>query len=200
MPWVRWPGAEVVGPGTLTVSSGTEVKVIGGSGLAPIPVAASPGTAVGSEGGGAVITTGGGAAASAPHRLSSYQVDDPDRLGELTWDSRPPRVAVVVESQTTIHPDFAEWVAVVRYDVTGGALDRINLKVPKEWAARAKLHLTGEELPSSAQVIGPSTFWSIVPRRPLWGSHRFVLRSSMPLGTERRVRPSRGRPAGMGGR
>ena len=28
--------------------------------------------------------------------------------------------------------------------------------------------------------IGPSAFWTIAPERPLWGSHRFVLRSSLP--------------------
>ena len=69
---------------------------------------------------------------------------------------------------------------------------------PRSWAARAKLHLTGDELPSSAQVVGPSTFWSIVPKRPLWGSHRFVLRSSLPLGTEREFVHPEVAPLGWG--
>ena len=33
------------------------------------------------------------------------------------------RVNVLVDSQMTIHPDSVDWVAVLRYDVVGGALD-----------------------------------------------------------------------------
>ena len=40
--------------------------------------------------------------------------------------SMPARVSVLVDSQMTIHPDSAEWVAVLRYDVVGGALTRFT--------------------------------------------------------------------------
>ena len=43
----------------------------------------------------------------------------------------------------TIHPDSAEWVAVLRYDVVGGALDVIHLKMPAAWAAGAELRSHG---------------------------------------------------------
>jgi hypothetical protein len=86
-----------------------------------------------------------------------------------------------VESQLTIGPDVADWTSVIRYDVVGGGLDRIDLKIPAPWAARARLYHSGADLRSPAQVVGPSAFWTISPPRPLWGSHRLVLRSSLPL-------------------
>ena len=41
----------------------------------------------------------------------SYRVEDSEKLGSLQWSSAPPRVNVLIESQITIHPDSAEWVA-----------------------------------------------------------------------------------------
>jgi hypothetical protein len=120
--------------------------------------------------------------------LLSYQVNDPARLGELAWESPPPRIAVVVDSQLTIHADFAQWVAAIRYDVVGGGLDRIDLKIPAAWAQQAKLHLAGEDPPPPRiDAASGSAFFSIAPQRPLWGSHRLVLRSTLPLGSGREV-------------
>ena len=67
----------------------------------------------------------------------------PLNFGELTWTSPPPRVTVLIESQLTIQPDSAEWVAIVRYDVLGGALDSIHLKVPTAWTANAQIEMSG---------------------------------------------------------
>lgn len=192
-PWVGWPGAEP-GPGTLVVLSSTRASLVGASGLSQDPAAttaplAAPGPSSGSgsgSGGSPTAIGQGTAAAASPSRLA-FQVNDPARLGELSWESRPPRVAVIVQSQLTIHPDFAEWVAVLRYDVAGGALDRINLRLPTAWAARTRLRLSGEELQHTTQSVEPSAFWSITPPRPLWGSRRFVLRSTLPLGAAREV-------------
>ncbi len=201
-PWVGWPGAEP-GPGSLVVLSNTRASLVGAEGLSPAPAASAAASlatpAAGGGLGGALAAIGQGtSAAAAPARLA-FQVDDPSRLGDLSWESRPPRVAVVVQSQLTVHPDFAEWVAVLRYDVAGGALDRINLKVPTAWAARARLRLSGDELQPSAQVVEPSTFWSITPSKPLWGSRRFVLRSTLPLGSGREVAFPEVAPLGWGG-
>jgi hypothetical protein len=195
-PWVGWPGAEVV-PGSLTVSGGIAPEIAGGMGLIPSPTAASPEPTVGAGAGGAAVVGGEASATLAGSRLS-YRVNDSTRLGELRWESRPPRVAVVVESQLTIHPDFAQWVAVFRYDVTGGGLDRINLRIPAPWAARAKLSLSGEGPQPQPQVIGPSAFWSIMPGRPLWGSHRFVLHSTLAIGPGREIVQPEVAPLGRG--
>jgi hypothetical protein len=195
-PWIGWPGADV-SPGSLTIFSGTRTTLEGGTGLSPATVSAAPEPSIGIGVGGAVIATGEGAASPAPARLS-YQVNDPTRLGELSWDSRPPRVAVVVESQITIHTDIAQWVAVVRYDVAGGALDEINLRIPSTWADGAKLHLSGDELQTTARALDSSTFWKVVPGRPLWGSHRFVLRSTLPLGADREIAYPEVAPLGWG--
>ena len=107
------------------------------------------------------------------------------------WEKagKPPRVAVLVESQVTIDQDSAEWVAVIRYDVAGGPIDAINLKVPTEWARGASVWLDGlspQQVPESrrgTQTRGDATFWSIRPDRPIWGSQRLVVRSSAPMTT-----------------
>jgi hypothetical protein len=195
-PWIGWPGA-VVSPGSLTIVSGTRTTLEGGTGLSPTAVVAPPEPSIGVGVGGAVIATGERAAAPAPARLS-YQVNDPTRLGELSWDARPPRVAVVVESQLTIHSDFAQWVAVVRYDVAGGAVNEVDLRIPSAWAAGAKLHLSGDDLQMTARVVDSSAFWRVVPGRPLWGSHRFVLRSTLPLGVDREIVYPEVAPLGWG--
>ena len=68
-------------------------------------------------------------------------------LGEIVWDSIPARVSVSIESQLTIHPDSAEWVAVLRYDVVGASLDAIHLKLPVAWAAERRASPRGERIP-----------------------------------------------------
>ena len=60
-----------------------------------------------------------------------YRVDRPESLGRLTWDFPPPRAAVTVQSHLTIHPDSAEWVAALTYNVSGGPMTRsIELRPP----------------------------------------------------------------------
>ncbi len=178
------------------VTSRTKAVLWGGSGLSPIPIAASPEPTTGATDAGAAPASAGGSAAPAAFLLS-YQVNDPARLGELTWESPPPRVSVVVESQLTIHADFAQWVAVVRYDVIGGGLDRIDLRIPAAWAQRARLQIAGDD-PPPPRVELPSAFFSIVPRRLLWGSHRLVLTSRLPLGPGREVIYPEVSPLGRG--
>ena len=134
---------------------------------------------------------------SAPYR-SAYQVDDSSRLGEILWESAPPRVTVTIESQMTLYPDFARWVAVVRYDVMGGALDAIHLETPTAWAAQAKVQLSGEDIQLTPGVRGPSAFWTIAPRRPLWGSHRLVVHSMLPLPADREIAYPELMPRGPG--
>ena len=46
----------------------------------------------------------------------------------------------------TIHPDSAEWVAVLRYDVIGGALDAIRLRMPAAWAAERRAPSVGQRI------------------------------------------------------
>lgn len=170
-PWIDWVGAET-GTGSLVVSSDSKPVLTGAEGTIPIPpppVSLEP-----------------GGLRSAPYRLA-YQVDDSSRLGEIRWEPAPPRVTVTIESQMTLYADFAQWVAVVRYDVMGGALDAIHLEIPAAWAAQANLHISGEDFQLTPGVRGPSTVWTIKPRRPLWGSHRLVIRSTLALPADREI-------------
>ena len=127
-----------------------------------------------------------------------FLVDGSAKLGELRWITPGPRVNVVIESQLTIHPDLAEWVAVVQYEVAAGALESIHLKVPTAWAARAQVERGDDGLKSQGgirEVPPPSGIsppiarsggrvgWSCgrpcpspparkcsIPRSPRWGS------------------------------
>ena len=168
--------------GFLTISSIPKPEVHGSAGLTLMTSESSP---------------AGGTTTAPGHRLT-YRVDDPRKLGEIVWESIPPRVSVSIESQVTIHPDTAEWVAVLRYDVIGGALDAIHLEMPADWAAKAELHLSGNEYQLTAETRGPSAFWSITPERPIWGSQRFVLRSTLPLAADREIVHPQITPRGRG--
>ena len=90
---------------------------------------------------------------------------------------------VLIESQMTIHPDSAEWVAALRYDVAGGALDSIHVKLPTAWALKSQIQLPGGEFHrrSDPPAPGPVTLWTLKPDHPIWGSQRLVLRSTLPL-------------------
>jgi len=162
-PWLEVSGMENAA-GTLIISSASRLQVTGARGLTLMP--ASPAVAAGQ---------------ADPRVDQTYRVDDPARLGTLQWISAPPRVNVLIESQITIHPDSAEWVAVLRYDVLGGALDTIHLKLPATWAMRAQVELAGGEFRPRSDPLGPFMFWRISPERPVWGSQRVVLRSALPL-------------------
>ena len=165
-PWFWWDGMET-SAGFLTISSIVKPELRGATGL----------TLLSSESSSAVVTT-------SPNHRSTYRVDDPRKLGELRWESMPARVSVAIESQMTINPDSAEWVAVLRYDVIGGALDAIHLKMPAAWAAGVSLHLSDNDFQLTKETRGPDAFWTITPARPIWGSQRFVLNASRPLDSE----------------
>ena len=149
---------------TLIISSASRLQAISAPGLTLLPA-------------GPALAAGGTDARA----RQTYRVEDPAKLGSLQWSSAPPRVNVLIESQITIHPDWAEWVAVLRYDVAGGALDSIHLKLPTTWAMRAQVDLAGGKFRHRFDPLGPFMFWKLSPERAVWGSQRVVLRSALPL-------------------
>ena len=170
VPWPRWPGRQEQ-PGTLTVVSPTRFKLLGVEGDAtPRPVA----------------STASSTATGAPVRLT-YRVDRPEALGKLRWEVEPPRVAVFVRSQLTLNPESAEWFADLRYEISGGPLEEINLRLPADWARHASVWLEGIGLQQISETRGESTFWTLRPERPVWGTQRVVVRSTapFPLGSSR---------------
>ena len=50
----------------------------------------------------------------------------------------------------------------------------------------------------TTETRGPAAFWTITPERPIWGSQRFVLRSSRPLGDDREIVHPEISPLGRG--
>lgn len=165
VPWPRWFGQDEQ-PGTLTVVAPSPIQLIPSSTAADGP-AETPGPAP---------PTG------PPYRMT-HRVNRPDDPGRVRWEVEPPRVAVLVRSQLTIDPESAGWVAEIRYDVSGGPLDAINLRLPTDWARAASVGFAGAGV-SHQQVTetrGETTYWSLRPERPVWGSQRLVVRSSIPF-------------------
>jgi hypothetical protein len=179
-PWFRWDGTESLA-GFLTISSISKPEMRGSTGL----------TLISAESSRAGVT-------ATPRYRSTYRVDDPGKLGEILWESVQARVSVSIESQMTIHPDSAEWVAVLRYDVIGGALDAIRLRMPAAWAANAELRFSGSQYQLTRETSGLFSFWSITPERPIWGSQRFVLRATRSLDSDREIDFPEISPLGQG--
>jgi hypothetical protein len=162
VPWLRSVDAESR-PGTLTITSAAPFQLDAGPGVVLI----NPGPAAG--------------ATSGPLMRKTYRVDRPEDLGRLRWEVEPPRVGVQVLSRLTVHPDSAEWVAVLRYDVSAGASNAVHLRLPTAWASQARVEVMGEGHALTAESRGAMTTWMIRPDRPIWGTCRLVVRSAVPL-------------------
>jgi len=107
----------------------------------------------------------------------SYRVDQPEGLGLLRWEIQPPRVDVQTRSQLSINPDSVEWVAALRYDVSGGATDTLKLTLPTVWAESAEISLMGAAYQLTSESRGDVTSWTIRPEQPIWGSQDLTIRS-----------------------
>jgi len=186
-PWLEVTGMETASA-SLIISSLSRLQAISAPGLTLPPteltlLPAGPAPAAG---------------VSDPRTRQIFRVENPAKLGFLQWSSAPSRVNVLIESQITIHPDSAEWVAVLRYDVGGGALDSIHLKLPTTWAARAQVDVAGGVYSQKSEPLGPFMFWTISPERAVWGSQRVVLRSALPLLPTQELRLPEIAPLGRG--
>jgi len=184
LPWIGVAAPAVVLPGTLEIASRGEVDLTSAEGGAT-PLAAGE------------VEPAEGETAPGWSRWV-YRIDDPAKVGELRWAPPPPRVNVQITSQLTVHPDSAEWVAVLLYDVIGGELDAIHLKAPAAWAARARLQMTGLDHQLTTESRDQSTYWTMTPERPIWGPQRVVLRSSLPLASEQEIDFPEVSPLGRG--
>lgn len=163
IPWPRWRAQEQQSV-ALTVVSPTRFQLVRPTGKSPVLAEpAAPGSAQDST------------------IRATYQIGPADAPGMLRWEVEPPRVAVFVRSQVTLDPDTAEWMAVLRYEVYGGPLDQINLGLPSSWARGASVWLEGVGHQQVTLTKGENTFWEIRPERPVWGSQRLVVRSTVPF-------------------
>ncbi|HEX8200151.1 MAG TPA: hypothetical protein VF590_06660, partial [Isosphaeraceae bacterium] len=147
VPWPRWPGAEEE-PGLLTIAGAALAQITSRepAGVVKLP----PGDA------------------TAPGRLA-YRVERPEALNRLSWTAEPPRVDVAVRSWVRIDPGSAQWTARVDYQVSGGAIDAIRLKLPDAWAAVARAEVLGGGHRLAAEAAGEATGWTIRPAEPVWG-------------------------------
>jgi hypothetical protein len=180
-PWLTWEGVDAIA-GFVTLTSPAKPEMRGASGL----------TLISTESARAGLS-------AAPRHRSTYRVDNLHALGEMVWESIPARVNVAIESQLTIDPDSSEWIAVLRYDVIGGALDVIRLRMPAIWAANAELRFAGSAYQLTRETSGAFAFWSITPERPIRGSQRFVVRATRASNADREIDYPEVSPLGQGG-
>jgi len=163
VPWPRWIDAKVR-PGTLSIAGTTPFHLATQAGVVPLDV----------------NSTEASEASTLPHR-KTFRVSLAEGLGKLRWELEPARVGVQIRSHMTIHPDWAEWVAMLRYEVSGGACDVVHLKLPSAWAASAELTIAGDTHQLTSEARGPTTFWAIRPERPFWGSQQLIVRATRPI-------------------
>jgi hypothetical protein len=185
-PWIELLGVENL-PGKLVIDSEVPLDIKDATGLfaLPSPKASSP----------APLPM---AAEARRESRFVYRIDDSSRLGHLSWISPSPTVNVAIESQMQIHRDAAQWVAVLRYDVLGGARQNIHLKLPAAWAFNAQLDLAGTAFHHRTASVGPSMFWTITPDHPVWGTQRLVIRSALANPADQEVAYPEIAPLGQG--
>jgi hypothetical protein len=164
VPWPAWEGFEE-GPGALAVFAPASV---------PVRLDAAPGSAEVDLGLLARIRAG-----RAP-RLS-YRVSRPSGLKALRWTSEVPKVAVSVQSQVTVHPGSAEWLASARYQVAGGPFGTLALRLPREWASLARVDVPGARFRVESTSAGRDVVWTIRLDEPAWDSLRLIVRAARPL-------------------
>ncbi len=159
-PWPSWSDA-VEEPGTLTLVALTPPQVEHGRGLTSLtagdPIAAST---------------------QVPVFRKVYRVEHPDDAGAVAWRAAAPRVAVFLNSRLGIGENSAELNATIRYEVAGGPLGSLYLKVPSAWAEGAQVEVAGDNVQMIAETRGEWTLWTLRPRKPIWGSARLVVRLS----------------------
>ena len=116
-----------------------------------------------------------------PQSLQLFRVTRWPGAGRLRREVETPRVNVLIDSRLRLDPESAEWTVAVRYDVGGGPLSVINLKLPADWARQASVQLPGTTFQRLSETKGDVTYWSIRPDRPAWGSQRLLIRSRLPF-------------------
>jgi hypothetical protein len=116
-----------------------------------------------------------------------FQVEAGADAGTTVWQASPPRVAVSLRNRLAVSEESAELNATIRYDVAGGPLDVLYLRVPATWAKEAKVELVGDSYQQTSETRGEWMIWTIRPRRPIWGSARLLVRSSRDLGAQEEI-------------
>ena len=165
VPWPDWPGQNVA-PGRLVVSGPVRAELVDSPGASEeAPETPGPGRP----------------SSTASAFRAAYRVGRPSALGRLRWKAEPAGASVHLQNQLTVRPETVDWLAVVRYEVSGGLLDAINLKVSGDWAKDATVELDGVGHQRVTEVQEGVTYWLIRPDRPVWGTQRLVVRSSRPF-------------------
>jgi hypothetical protein len=125
---------------------------------------------------------------------SDDQFDDPTAQvesgadpGTIGWQATAPKVAVSLRNRLAVSAESADLSSTIRYDVTGGPLDVLYLRVPATWAKEARVELVGDSYQLTSETRGDWMIWTIRPRRPIWGSARLLVRATRDLGAQETI-------------
>ncbi len=156
-PRLRWSDATEEA-GSLTLVSTSRPSAEPASGAPAVPLVESP-------------------AAGPVPSPRTYRIERPGDVAAIRWQAAPPRVGVFVQSRLAVGEDAAELDATVRYEVAGGPLDVIYLKLPTAWAEAARAQLVGDAFQRTTEARGDWTTWTIRPDHPIWGMARLRIES-----------------------
>lgn len=111
----------------------------------------------------------------------AYRVTQPHDLGRIRWMETGPMARVIAHSLLTIHPESTTLATTLRYDVAGGPLRTLVVRVPNEWADTARIRAFGHDGNFERRVNGGSTEFSIDLSQPLWGTQFVQIDSVRPF-------------------
>jgi hypothetical protein len=168
VPWPVWQDAKV-SPGVLTLVAAGKLQFDPGAGVNSISAVDQI------------------AAAGLPSFRKVFKVTRPEDLREVTWQASALNVGVKLLSRIVVGDHATQLHTTIRYNVVGGPVQDLFLKVPTLWAKDAKIEIVGDELQQTKEIRGEWTFWTIRPRNPVWGAVTLVLHAARPTAAQERL-------------
>lgn len=99
-----------------------------------------------------------------------FNVLDPSTLPALVWSPSSSRANVRVESHLILGKDQVLWGAAVRYQIRGGPLDALLLRIPAPWSRPDSTSITlldaAQPYTVSSSISRDDVVWTIRPRQP----------------------------------
>lgn len=115
---------------------------------------------------------------------AAYRVTGASPSGLIRWSVEPPRANVLLRSHLTFYPEDVEWVAMARYQMSGGPTTSVRLEMPSEWAGAADIEASRGSPVIRREGSGGRTVVTLDFEEPLWGSVDLLFRGRRSLTEE----------------
>jgi hypothetical protein len=107
---------------------------------------------------------------------SQYEIFSPEFTAGVRVERLTPRISATVASRITIEDAGMEWISVLDYQATDGAISKLAFRVPDSIAP--PLQIAGEGIcHRDVRREGSEQVWTIQLDEPRWSSYRLVLRA-----------------------